>query len=63
VPLIASAVIGASKPAAVVGYWSGHTGRWGWVDAIIASGVPGRNEIELNPSHWMEIPQFPDSVE
>jgi YaaC-like Protein len=36
--------------------------RRGLVDAMIQSGVPGRNEIVLNPTYWMEIPQFPDSV-
>jgi hypothetical protein len=29
---------------------------------MIQSGAPGRNEIVLNPTYWMEIPQFPDSV-
>jgi hypothetical protein len=60
--LVARAMVGARRYAAVVGYWSGQ-GRSGWVDALVESGVPGRSEIELNPTHWMEIPQFPDSVE
>jgi hypothetical protein len=62
--LIARAMVGGTgaRPSAVVGYWSGQ-GRSGWVDAILKSGVPGRDEIELVATHWAEIPQFPVEVE
>ena len=52
--LLARATIhGSENPAAVVGYWSSH--HDGWVDAIIESGIK-RNEVELQPVGWIEIP-------
>ena len=48
----------------VVGYRSKHAN--GWRDTLLSDGDTGRREIDLDPTHWAEIPEpfpYPPAVE